>query len=73
MFTLFPKRSGSKQYAILTADSEKALAEAARKLKLPIHGKGEQQKHLDVSGHKIELAKRKLGAAEVMNPLDRQE
>lgn len=66
MFILCRKTSGTKEYALLTADTDRELEEAARKLKLPVHGKGNQQKHLDVSGHKIELAKRKLKAAEVM-------
>ena len=73
MFKLLRKLSGTKDYAILTADSEKELEDAARKLRLPIHGKGGQEKHLDVSGHKIELARKKLGAADVMNPPSKEQ
>jgi hypothetical protein len=73
MFKLLHKTSGTKDYAILTADSDKELEDAARKLRLPIHSKGAQEKHLDVSGHKIELARKKLGAADVMNPPDTEQ
>lgn len=63
MFWLKRKASGSKDYAVVTADSEKTLESLARKLKVPVHGKGGQEKHLDVKGHRIKLALR-LGAVE---------
>lgn len=63
MFWLLRKISGKKQYGLLTADSPKELERMARRLKVEVHGKGEQEKHLDLSGHKIEVAK-KYGAIE---------
>lgn len=63
MFWLKRKVSGTKEYAVVTADSEKALMLLARRLKVPVHGKGGQEKHLDVKGHKVEVVK-KLGAVE---------
>lgn len=63
MFRLRRKQSGSKDYAVVTADSERELEWLARRLKVPVHGKGAQEKHLDLKGHKIEVA-RKLGAVE---------
>lgn len=67
MFWLRRKRSGTKEYAVVTSDDEKKLHLLARKLKLPIHGKGGQEKHLDVKGHKIEVVK-KYGAVETPPP-----
>lgn len=63
MFWLRKKVSGTKVYAVVTADSEKGLESLARRLRVPVHGKGAQEKHLDLKGHKIEVA-RKLGAVE---------
>lgn len=64
MFWLFRKRSGDKQYAVLKSDDAKALEKMAKRLKVEVHGKGAQDKHLDLKGHKIEVAK-KWGAREV--------
>lgn len=63
MFWLWRKRSGTKEYAVVTSDDEKKLQLLARKLKEPVHGKGAQEKHLDLKGHKIEVVK-KLGAVD---------
>jgi hypothetical protein len=67
MFFLRRKKSGSKEYAVVTADDPKGLALLAKRLKVPIHGKGGQEKHLDVKGHKIEVAM-KWGAREDAPP-----
>ena len=64
MFYLFRKKSGAKQYGLLTADDPRELARMARRLKEPVHGKGGQEKHLDLSGHKITVAIEKYGAIE---------
>ena len=63
MFWLFRKKSGTKEYAVLTSDDGKKLERLARKLKVPVHGKGAQEKHLDLKGHKIDVAK-KYGVVE---------
>lgn len=63
MFWLFRKKSGTKEYALLTSDNARELAWMAKKLKMSVHGKGAQEKHLDLSGYKIEVAK-KHGAVE---------
>jgi len=63
MFWLLRKESGTKQYGLLTADDARELERMARRLKTAVHGKGAQEKHLDLSGHKIEVAKR-YGAVE---------
>lgn len=63
MLWLLRKQSGTKEYAVLKADTPRELAAMARRLRVPVHGKGEQEKHLDVKGHKIEVAK-KWGAVE---------
>lgn len=56
-------KSGTNKHCHLTADSEKELEKMARRLRLPIHGKGRQQPHLDLNRHKRELAL-KYGALE---------
>lgn len=66
-FWLRKKVSGSKEYAVLTADDEKKLKLMAKRLKEEVHGKGGQEKHLDLKGHKIEVAK-KWGAVETPPP-----
>ena len=58
-----PKVSGTHEWVHLTADSEKELEDAARRLRVEIHGKGLQEAHLDLSFHKADLAKR-YGARE---------
>lgn len=63
MFWLRRKKSGTKQYAVLESDDRRELERLARRLRVPVHGKGGQAKHLDLSGHRIEVAKR-LGARE---------
>jgi len=63
MFWLFRKKSGSKQYAVLKSDDPKGLEKMAKRLKVDVHGKGAQEKHLDLKGHKIDVAK-KWGAVE---------
>lgn len=52
---------------MVTSDDEKKLALLARKLKEKVHGKGGQEKHLDLKGHKIDVVK-KLGAVETPPP-----
>ena len=64
MFWLFRKKSGTKQYGLLTSDDPRELERMAKRLKVPVHGKGAQEKHLDLKGHKIEVAKKKYGAIE---------
>lgn len=64
MFWMKRKRSGSKEYAVVTADTERELARLARALKVDVHGKGAQEKHLDVKGHRLELVSKKYGAVE---------
>lgn len=63
MLWLMRKTSGTKQYGLLTADDTRELERMARRLRVQVHGKGAQEKHLDLKGHKIEVAKR-LGALE---------
>lgn len=63
MLWLERKRSGKKVYAVLTASEPKLLEKMARVLKAAVHGKGSQARHLDLSGHRINLAKR-YGARE---------
>ena len=63
MFWLLRKQSGTKQYGLLTSDNPKDLERMANRLKVRVHGKGRQEKHLDLSGHKLEVAK-KYGAME---------
>ena len=64
MFWLSMKASGTKKYCQLTSDDPVALERLAKRLRTPLHGKGMQEKHLDLKGHKIEVAK-KHGAVEV--------
>lgn len=52
------KTSGTHTWYILTADDEKELSNAARILRVNIHGKGRQEKHLDLTEHKAHLAVR---------------
>ena len=52
------KKSGTHEWRQLTADSERELQDAARRLKVERHGKGSQEKHLDLNRHQVELAKR---------------
>ncbi len=52
------KTDGTKRWAQLTADSERALTDAERRLKVKRHGKGHQTPHLDLNRHQYELAKR---------------
>lgn len=47
------KTSGTKQWAHVTADSEKELYRMAERLKVEVHGKGNQEPHLDVPQNKI--------------------
>ena len=63
MLWLVSKASGRKKYCLLTADRPRELERMAKRLRVPLHGKGAQEKHLDLKGHKIEVAKR-LGALE---------
>ena len=63
MFWLVRKVSGTKKYCLLTSDSPRELERMSKRLREPLHGKGAQEKHLDLKGHKIEVAKR-LGALE---------
>ena len=58
-----PKRSGTHEWFHLTADSERELSDAGRRLRAERHGKGGQEKHLDLSRHQPQLAKR-YGACE---------
>ena len=63
MITLKLKTSGTKEYAVLTTSDSKTLNLMANRLGEQVHGKGSQEKHLDLKGHKIEVAK-KYGAVE---------
>lgn len=63
MLWLLRKTSGTKEYSLLTADDVRELERMARRLKVVVHGKGAQEKHLDLSGHKVAVAKR-YGAIE---------
>ena len=56
-------QSGSKKNCHLTADDERELSRAAEKLRVEIHGKGWQERHLDLNPRKRELALR-YGARE---------
>lgn len=58
------KTSGTKAYSVLTADDPRELERMAKRLNAPVHGKGAQEKHLDLKGHKIEVVIRKYGAIE---------
>ena len=57
------KRDGDKQWAHLTASDERELARAAERLHAKVRGKGEQRKHLDLTEHQAQLARR-YGARE---------
>ena len=47
------KKSGTKEWGILKADSDKELQRMSERMRLPIHGKGDQEPHLDVPKNKI--------------------
>ncbi len=51
-------KSGTHEYRHLTADSEKELQEMARRLRVEVHGKGQQVPHLDINERKSKLALR---------------
>ena len=50
------KTSGTKKWAILKGDDEKELTRMSERLHLPVHGKGDQDPHLDVPINKIKTA-----------------
>ena len=52
------KVSGTKEYAVLTTKDPCLLVKMARRLGESIHGKGGQEQHLDLKGHKIDVARR---------------
>ncbi len=52
------KHDGDKEWAHLTATSERELADAERRLKVKRHAKGSQAPHLDLTPHQAELARK---------------
>ena len=49
-------KSGTHEYCHLTADNLKELNRAAERLRTKVHGKGNQQPHLDLNKHQRDLA-----------------
>ena len=50
------KTSGTKRWAHVTPDSDKELHRMAERLRVPVHGKGNQELHLDIPENKIPVA-----------------
>jgi hypothetical protein len=48
--------SGTNRHAKLTADNDRELERMSKRLHEPVHGRGAQERHIDVPERKIERA-----------------